>query len=123
MTDDMPVQIEAVTPRPGAGPVQVVSIRIPTLLDGPELEDLRQRVEGLLAAQPRTDLLIDLEPVRMLSSAAIGLLGKIHRQAWGSKGRLKICGVGPAVMQVFKVTRLDTVFDIKGTRAEALNSF
>lgn len=121
--DDPAVRIEAVSPKPGSDPVHVISIQTPTLLDGPGLDDLRQQVEGLLAAHPRTDLLIDLESVRMLSSAAIGLLGRIHRQAWGAKGRLKLCSVGPAVMQVFKVTRLDSVFDIQASRAEALQSF
>ena len=123
MTNDPAVRIEAVTPKPGADPVHVVRIETATLVDGPDLDDLRQRVEDLLTTHQRADLLIDLEGVRMLSSAAIGLLGRIHRQAWGAKGRLKLCGIGPAVMQVFKVTRLDSVFDIQATRDEALTSF
>jgi anti-anti-sigma regulatory factor len=41
----------------------------------------------------------------------------------GSKGRLKLCGVGPSVMQVFKLTRLASVSDIQPTRDEALTSF
>jgi anti-sigma B factor antagonist len=59
----------------------------------------------------------------MLSSAAIGLLGMMHRQTWGAKGRMKRCNVSPDVMKVFKLTRLDSVFDLYPTRDEALKSF
>jgi hypothetical protein len=36
---------------------------------------------------------------------------------------MKICGIHPDVLGVLKITRLDTVFDILGPRAEAVAKF
>ena len=36
---------------------------------------------------------------------------------------MKLCGIHPEVMEVLKITRLDTVFDILGTRADAVAQF
>jgi anti-anti-sigma factor len=123
MADEALVRIEAVTPRAGAQAIHVVQIQSPTLVDGPGLDELKQRTDALRSAQSGIDLLVDLEGVRMLSSAAIGLLGMMHRQTWGAKGRMKLCNVSPDVMKVFKLTRLDSVFDLYPTRDEALKSF
>lgn len=123
MADEAAVRIEAVTPRVGDQPVHVVQIASPTLVDGPGLDELKQQTEALRSARPGIDLLIDLTGVRMLSSAAIGLLGMMHRQIWGAKGRMKLCSASPEVMKVFKLTRLDGVFDLYATRDEALKTF
>lgn len=122
MADEATVRVEAVTPRAGAQQVHVVQIASPTLVDGPGLDELKQQIEALRSAHSGIDLLIDLTGVHMLSSAAIGLLGMVHRQTWGAKGRMKLCSVSPEVMKVFKLTRLDGVFDLYATRDEALKS-
>ena len=51
------------------------------------------------------------------------MLGVLHRKTWGAEGRMKICSIRPEVMQVLKLTRLDSVFDIQASRDEALAQF
>ena len=104
-------------------PLTVVTVDVPKLTDGPALDRFRQDVVGLIAENPGIDLLVDLSGVGFLSSSAIGMLGMVHRKAWGSKGRMKLCGIHPEVMEVLKITRLDTVFDILGARADAIAQF
>jgi len=123
MPQDTVVSIETVTPAKASQPVHVLTIGVPTLIDGPELDEVRRQLDGLHAGHPRLDLLVDLGQVGMLSSPAIGLLGMEHRRSWGSKGRMKLCGIGPAVMKVLTCTRLDAYFDIHASRDEALASF
>lgn len=116
-------RVEAVMQPKAPQPVQVVVIESSHLVDGPVLDAVRDCLEGLRSACPRLDLVVDLSNVEMLSSPAIGLLGMEHRTIWNAKGRMKICGIGPTVMQVFKITRLDGYFDLYETRAAALASF
>lgn len=120
--DNAGFRVESVTLPKATQPVQVVVIEAQHVVDGPVLDALRDSMANLRAACPRLDLILDLGHVDMLSSAAIGLLGMEHRTIWNAKGRMKICEIRPAVMQVFKITRLDGYFDIYETRAAALAS-
>jgi len=117
------LRLEQVRPPKSAQPIHVLTIEVATLVDGPGLDELRQHLDQLHADFPRLDILIDLSGVEILSSPAIGLLGMEHRRTWNAKGRMKLCCVGPTVMQVFTITRLDGYFDIFPTRDEALASF
>ncbi len=123
VTQQEPIQIDRVTRPSEARPLTVVTVDLPQLTDGSSLDRIQRDVLGLVAENPGLDLLVDLSSVNFLSSSAIGMLGMVHRKAWGSKGRMKICGIHPDVLGVLKITRLDTVFDILGPRAEAVAKF
>ena len=123
MPESTVLRLEQVRPPKSAQPIHVLTIEVATLVDGPGLDELRQHLDQLHADFPRLDILIDLSGVEILSSPAIGLLGMEHRRTWNAKGRMKLCCVGPTVMQVFTITRLDGYFDIFPTRDEALASF
>lgn len=123
MSEKTVLRVEQVRPPKSGQPIHIVKIEVPTLVDGPGLDEFRQHLDQLHADSPRLDILIDLGGVEMLSSPAIGLLGMEHRRTWGSQGRMKLCGIGPTVMQVFTITRLNGYFDIYPTRDEALASF
>lgn len=70
--------------------------------------------EALIAECDRTakiSLVIDVTEVGYLSSAMIGKLVAVHKAAKLSKGRVAIAGLKPALLQMFKVTQLDKLFE------------
>jgi anti-sigma B factor antagonist len=58
-----------------------------------------------------------------VSSAALGKLITLDRKVKAAKGRLKMSDVRPEIMEVFEITKLNRVFDIRGGEAEALAAF
>jgi anti-anti-sigma factor len=69
--------------------------------------------EALIAECDRTakiSLVIDVTEVGYLSSAMIGKLVAVHKAAKVSKGRVAIVGLKPTLLQMFKVTQLDKLF-------------
>jgi anti-anti-sigma factor len=62
-------------------------------------------------AAMRPSLVLDLGDVGYLSSAMIGKLVAVLKAVKGSKGRMALAGVKPSIMQLFKVTQLDKLFD------------
>jgi anti-sigma B factor antagonist len=81
------------------------------LLDAANITSLG---EALIAECDRTakiSLVIDLAEVGYLSSAMIGKLVAVHKAAKISKGRVAIAGLKPALLQMFKVTQLDKLFE------------
>lgn len=69
------------------------------------------------------NLLLNFENVEHLSSAALGMLITLHKRITESRGQLKLSNINPQIYEVFKITRLNKVFDIYDHAAKAKASF
>ena len=58
-----------------------------------------------------------------LSSAALGVLITLNKQVTEHKGTLKLSDIAPQIYEVFKITRLNKLFDIHDTAEQALGTF
>jgi anti-sigma B factor antagonist len=68
-------------------------------------------------------LLLNFDRVTFMSSAMIGHIMRLAQQAKDDKIKLKLCGIAPNIMEVFKLTKLDKVLEIYPTEAAALEAF
>jgi anti-sigma B factor antagonist len=105
------------------GDVSVVKFRDRKILDEAVIQELGAELFGLVEVDNRKTILLDFDGVEFLSSAALGKLITFDRKVKTSKGRLKICGLTPGILEVFEVTKLNKVFDIRPDAAEALAAF
>lgn len=69
------------------------------------------------------NLLLDLAGIQQVSSAALGKLVKLVGHAKKVQKSLKLCALHADMRQVFRITKLDSVFSIHDTRMEALAAF
>jgi anti-sigma B factor antagonist len=69
------------------------------------------------------DILLNFTNVEFLSSAALGKLITLDRKVKASKGRMKMCNIRPEIFEVFQITKLNKVFDIRKDEAEAMTAF
>ena len=106
------------------GPVMIVEFRNPSLMDTLVLENTARRLYALVDEEDRRKVIMDFEKVQYLSSQAIGILLSMKKRidALGN-GRLVLCGIGPKLAELLKITRLDKIMTIKPTQKEALASF
>jgi anti-sigma B factor antagonist len=58
-----------------------------------------------------------------LSSAALGKLITLDRKVKAAKGRLKMSNIRPEIFEVFQITKLNKVFDIRTDEVEAISAF
>jgi anti-sigma B factor antagonist len=65
-------------------------------------------------------IVVNLELVNYMDSSGVGALVKVLRDVAKYQGKLSLCNVGPRVMSVFEITKLDQYFDLFGTESEAL---
>ncbi len=103
-------------------------IPVARILDRQVLDDriVREVSDQLVSSVPASGpfaLIVDFSAVGNVSSAFIGRLVMLQRKADLSKGRLRLCGMSPAVREVFKVTNLDRVLTIVRDRREAREAF
>ena len=50
-------------------------------------------------------------------------LVKLHRKIQATKGRLRLCGLRPVILDAFKVSQFDKIFEIFPDEASALKKF
>lgn len=109
-----------VTDKDGISVVRFVSEKI---VDELEIQELGDELTSLIQKDKRVALLLNFDGVRFLSSAALGKLIKLDQLVKQHESKLKFSNIRSDVYEVFKITKLDTVFDIRETEADALAGF
>lgn len=90
------------------------------ILDENNIQVIGNQLYGLLEQDGRKKIVLDFTNVEYLSSAALGKLITLNNKVKSAKGTLRLCGIRPDIYEVFAITKLNTVFDIKSDRDEAL---
>jgi len=102
----------------------VVEFRTPSLMDQLQLEAIGKSLYRLVDEEDRRKVVLDFERVTYLSSQAIGIVLTMNRKLSTLKNsKLVLCGVGPRLMELIKITRLDKILTIKPSQREAVKVF
>ena len=105
------------------GNVTVVSFVDASFLDETSIKSLGDEVEGLVKQSEGINLVVNLTDVDYLSSAVLGRLVKILKLVKKTKGNMSLCGMKNSILQVFKATKLDKMFEIHPDPDKAVRSF
>ncbi|MDO6591884.1 anti-sigma factor antagonist [Loktanella sp. D2R18] len=68
-----------------------------------------------------SEFVIDFTSTTFLDSSGLGALAGVLKKI-GHRGDLAVCGLGPDVMQMFTICRMDRVFSIYPDEAAALRA-
>ncbi|CAK9067005.1 Anti-sigma-B factor antagonist (Anti-anti-sigma-B factor) [Durusdinium trenchii] len=105
------------------GDVTVVQFVDRKILDEANIQDLGQELFQLVEGDNRKKLLLNFTSVDFLSSAALGKLITLDKKVKAHSGILKLCNIRPEIYEVFAITKLNKLFDIKDDEADALADF
>jgi anti-sigma B factor antagonist len=83
------------------------------MLDEQLIPTVQAQLFGLAAELGPVNLTLDLEGVRMLTSTGLGMLVSLHKQLHAAGGSLTLRGLNDTVHEVFEVTLLTRVLDIR----------
>ena len=103
--------------------VKVLAFQQTHMLDAATIDRVSASLKETIETSPETKFLFDFDRVGYLSSNALGMLIGLQRRIMQRKGRLKLAGIHPEVMEVFRITKLDTVFDIYKDAPSAIEAF
>ena len=105
------------------GDITVIRFADQKILDESSIQEMGQELFALVEEQKRKNILLNFTGVEFLSSAALGKLILLERKVKEAQGRLKLCSIRPEIYEVFVITRLNKLFDIRDDEAAALVSF
>ena len=105
------------------GAVTVVELLDEEILEEGTINIIADSLLAVVADNPRIKLLLNFTRVRLLSSSALGTLIRLNKQVEESNGVLKICHLRKSLLEIFKITKLNRLFDIYEDKATALSNF
>jgi len=89
-------------------------------LDPAPVKEIRSKYEAHLRSNGRPMLVVDLLGVGFAGSAALGLFVTLQRLVRQSGGQIIFCNVDPTVFEVFRISKLDSMFMFVSDRPAAL---
>ena len=105
------------------GDVTVVRFRDHKIVEDINIQELGQEMFRLIEVDNRGKLLLNFSSVDFLSSAALGKLITLDKKVKVHGGELKLSNIRPEIYEVFAITKLNRLFDIKDDEADALATF
>lgn len=105
------------------GDVTVVHFRDQKIIEDLGIQELGQELFSLVEADGRQKLVLNFSSVDFLSSAALGKLITLDKKLKAHGGTLRLCCIRPEIYEVFAITRLNRLFDIKPEEADAIAAF
>jgi len=102
------------------GEAGVVSFLTSQVLDEMNVQQLGMELNNLVDKEYLIKMVINFSKIKFLSSAVLGKLIALNKKITAQKGSLVFCNINPAIMEVFKITRLDKLITICDDEDEAL---
>lgn len=105
------------------GELAIVKFADKKIVDSGNIEELGEEMFSLVEKEHFKHVLLNFEGVEFLSSAALNKLILMDKKVKQVGGILRLCNLRAEIMEVFTITRLNRVFDIRKTESEALKAF
>jgi len=105
------------------GDVTVAKFVDKKILDENNIQVIGNQLFGLVEEDGRKKIVLDFSNVEYLSSAALGKLITMDKKVKSAGGKLRLCTIRPDIYEVFAITRLNKLFDIRDDQQAALSGF
>jgi len=105
------------------GDISVVRFADRKILEEIPIAEIGERLTSLADSEAGVKMLLDFENVEHLSSAVLSMLINLNKRVGEQGGQLKLANIRPQIYEVFKITRLNEVFDIHESTAKAKKSY
>ncbi len=100
--------------------VSVVRFKDQKIIDPQAIQELGQELFDLVEKEDRKKIVVNFANVEFLSSAALGKLITFEKLTKRLKADLILTNIAPEIFQVFAITNLDKLFQIKDNESDAL---
>ncbi len=102
--------------------VTVITLADQRILDELSISAIGNELAERVAQAPVPKMVIDFRNVTNMSSSALGMLITLHKRIREANGQLRLCNIQPTIEEVFKITRLNEIFQIYKSQDDAVDS-
>ena len=94
-----------------------------SMVEGDKVESLAKELFGVIESKKYKKIVLNLYNAGYMSSAMLAQLVRLHRKMQDVKGKVRLCCLRPPVMDAFKVSQFDRLFEIYADEPTALKKF
>lgn len=105
------------------GEILVVYFTDGKILDSQRIEQVGRELQEAVPQALHKKLVLNFRGVSFMSSAMITKLVMVNKACKTQGVALKFCDLSANVMEVFKITKLNKLFDIQKSEEKAIESF
>ncbi len=105
------------------GDLATVRFNDTKIVDSANIEAMGAELSSLVETDKIIQILLIFDGVEFLSSAALNKLILIERKVKEAGGNLRLCALREEIKEVFTITRLDRIFDIRDSESDGLKAF
>jgi anti-anti-sigma factor len=87
-------------------------LRIEGVLDAVTAPDIRPTIEALVSERRRS-ITVDLSSLRLIDSSGVGVIVSLFKRCKAFGGKVRVAGLKDQPLSIFKLLRLDRVFDLR----------
>ena len=103
-----------------SGDVTIAKFVDKKILDEGNIQIIGNQLFSLVEDDGRSKISLDFSNVEYLSSAALGKLITMDKKVKAAMGKLRLCTVRPDIYEVFAITKLNKLFDMRDNLEQAL---
>jgi anti-anti-sigma factor len=105
------------------GVAVITFLETASMIEGDKVDSLAEELFGLVETKKYKKILLNLYNAGYMSSAMLAQLVRLHRKMQDVKGKVRLCCLRPPVMDAFKVSQFDRLFEIFPDEPSALKKF
>ena len=90
-------------------------------LDEQAIHSVKEQLTGLADDIGPIELRLDFEGIESMGSTALAMLISINRKVAKNDGHVIVLNVADHLVELFQLTRLDTILDVRARQADSLN--
>ena len=103
--------------------ILIIDFQETKILDQETVDTIGGEMEQLAENSDVSKILLDLNRIELMTSAMIGQMVAFNKKCGERNVNVKMCNLTSEIKKLFKITKLDTVFDIYRNREDAIYAF
>lgn len=90
----------------------IITFTSEKILEEKDIQNLQQTIIPIIDQSEQVHFILDFHNVQFLSSAVLGLLLRISKRIYEKNSTLRMCNINQKIYEIFKITRLNRIFDL-----------
>ena len=104
------------------GGVTTVAFTERSIIDEVMIQQIGEALLKLVDSQPAPKMVLSFVGVDHMSSAALGVLITVNSRVKARNGQLRLSDIAKGIFEIFKITKLDKLFQTHATLEQAVKS-
>ncbi|MDR3618193.1 MAG: STAS domain-containing protein [Paludisphaera borealis] len=119
----IPSRFEYLTVKIVDGVAVIGFLESASMIEGDRVDKLAKELFDLIDEKKFTKILLNLYNTGYMSSAMLAQLIRLHRKMQSVRGKVRLCALRPPIVDAFKVSQFDKLFEIFPDEPSALKKF